>query len=350
MSDIRSRIRRGAAVLAVVCMAPPMAVGQQVDDTQQAERLKQARDKDVQPLLQYVAEYEAGQPAPVDFPMEFTTDFLKAAGNKTYVPYTVAIEQESLDAESMILHLRVVRRDDPAATVPVDLGASDQYEYEDLHFIDLRTPIRDEPYRISRAFAVAPGVFDVYVAMVESEVESEVEEGVKTSVLRQRLEVPDFFDGQLTTSTLMLAEHLDRLTQPLTADEQVLRPYALGSLEISPAWRAQFAKSEVLSLFFVIYNPMVSPETNKPEVVVDYDFHQRLGDTERFFNKTNSQLFNAQTLPAQFDLALGHQLVAGQTIQLNVFGVGEYRMEVTITDKMSGQSLTRDVNFSVRGS
>ena len=341
------------AVVVAVLGSGPGAAAQQPDDTQQEERLDQAQSKEVQPLLTIVDEYQAGQPAPMDFPMELRTDFLKAAGAKTYVPYTVAIDQPRLDAESVMLYLRVVSAAAPgdagAADASLEAEESDVYAYEDLHFVDLRPPGRGEPYRISRAFAVPPGAFDVYIALRERGQESEFG-GAKTSVLRQRLDVPDFFDGALTTSTLILAERLDRLAQPLPADQQVLRPYALGSLEIAPAWTNEFTKTESLSLFFVIYNSAVSPETHKPDVLVDYNFHQRSGTTETFFNKTNPQLLNAQTLPPQFDVAAGHQLVAGQTIPLNVFPVGDYRMEVTITDQTSGQSLTRDVNFSVRGS
>lgn len=326
------------------------AFAQQPDDTQQEERLKQARSDEVQPLLAAVDEYEAGQPAPMDFPIELRTDFLKATGSKTYVPYTVAVDQARLDADSVVLYLRVVRRADPAGAEAEAAPADEEgYAYEDLHFVELRLPARGEPYRISRAFAVPPGSFDVYIALRERGDDSGPG-GAKTSVLRRQVEVPDFDTGQLTTSSLILADRLDRLAEPLPADQQVLRPYAFGSLEVAPAWRHEFKKSGSLSLFFVIYNPAVSPETQKPDVVVDYNFHQRSGTTETFFNKTNPQLFNAETLPAQFDLALGHQLVAGQTIPLNVFPVGDYRMEVKITDKTSGESITRDVNFSVRGS
>jgi hypothetical protein len=56
---------------------------------------------------------------------------------------------------------------------------------------------------------------------------------------------------------------------------------------------------------------------------------------------------NAQTLPPQFDLAAGHQLPGSLAVPLASFPEGDYRLEVKVTDKTSGASLTRDVPFTV---
>src|SRR5438046_2390252 len=100
----------------------------------------------------------------------------------------------------------------------------------------------------------------------------------------------------------------------------------------------------------LIYNPKVDAN-NKPDVSVEYNFYQKqTGGAEKFFNKTNPQNLNAQTLPPQFDLASGYQLQSGQAVPLASFPEGDYRLEIKITDKVGNKSLTRDVNFSVSGS
>ena len=56
----------------------------------------------------------------------------------------------------------------------------------------------------------------------------------------------------------------------------------------------------------------------KPDITIDYGFYQKVADAEKgekFFNKTNPQVFSAKTLPPQFDPAMGHQLVAGQELR-----------------------------------
>jgi hypothetical protein len=100
----------------------------------------------------------------------------------------------------------------------------------------------------------------------------------------------------------------------------------------------------------LIYNPKTDAG-NKPDVLVEYNFYAKdNAGTEKFFNKTNPQNLNAQTLPPQFDFAAGHQLQSGQAVPLASFPEGEYRLEIKVTDKLANKTLTRDVNFSVAGS
>ncbi len=95
--------------------------------------------------------------------------------------------------------------------------------------------------------------------------------------------------------------------------------------------------------------------------MVEYNFCQAAAGTEpkagepckageKFFNKTNPQNLNAQTLPPQFDLAAGHQLQTGQAVPLASFPEGQYRLEIKVTDKIANKTLVRDISFSVSGS
>ena len=119
-------------------------------------------------------------------------------------------------------------------------------------------------------------------------------------------------------------------------------------MRITPVSDSTFAEDEDLSLIFLVYNPMLQAD-GKPDVTVEYNFHQQTADGEEFFNRTNPQNFNAQTLPPTFDFAAGHQLVAGQTVPLSLFPEGEYRLEIKVTDDTAGVSVTQDVMFTVGG-
>jgi len=167
--------------------------------------------------------------------------------------------------------------------------------------------------------------------------------------VKQTVTVPDFWSSELTTSSMILTDRMDPLAAPLARDQQVERPYALGSVEIVPALDSTFPKSEVLSLFFLVYNPTLGPD-KKPNVSVEYNFYQKTGGTEKYFNKTSPQEFNATTLPPEFDFDAGHQLVAGQSVPLTSFPEGEYRLEVKITDKMAVKTITRNMTFTVASS
>jgi hypothetical protein len=168
-------------------------------------------------------------------------------------------------------------------------------------------------------------------------------------VLKQTVTVPDFWNGELNTSSVIIAQRIDPLAAPLTPQQQADRPYALGAMEITPTIDLKFTKKQELSTFMLIYNPKTD-SANKPDVQVEYNFYSKPKDgPEKFFNKTNPQNLNAQTLPPQFDLAAGHQLQSGQAVPLATFPEGDYRLEIKVTDKLANKSLTRDVTFTVTG-
>ena len=83
-------------------------------------------------------------------------------------------------------------------------------------------------------------------------------------------------------------------------------------------------------------------------MTVEYNFYAKpAGAAEKFFNKTSPQDLNAKTLPAAFDMSLGHQLQTGQAVPLASFTPGDYRLEIKVTDKLGTKTVTRDVNFPV---
>ena len=159
---------------------------------------------------------------------------------------------------------------------------------------------------------------------------------------------------------MIVAQRIDPLPAPLTPQQQIERPYALGQIEIVPVTDMKMPKKAELQTFMIIYNPKTD-SMNKPDVTVEYSFCQAAAGSqpkagepckagEKFFNKTTPQALNAQTLPPQFDVSAGHQLQAGQGVPLASFPEGDYRLEIKVTDKIANKSITRDVNFTVSGS
>jgi len=228
-----------------------------------------------------------------------------------------------------------------------DKDKKPEYAYEDINTITLAA----DQKRISRSFTVAPGDYDVYVVVKEPTPDKAPKNAPapKVSLVKQAVTVPDLWNDELNTSSVIVAERIDPLPAPLTPQQQTERPYALGTMEIVPALDTKFTKQSELSTFLLIYNAKTDG-ANKPDVSVEYSFYVKAEGAEKFFNKTNPQNLNAQTLPPQFDFAAGHQLQSGQAVPLASFPEGEYRLEIKVTDKLANKSLTREVKFSVSGS
>jgi hypothetical protein len=353
------RQRRGvfALLVAVVCASSIGLLAQK--DKKQDE----AQKKEIQNIVKIVDDLAAGQPAPNDLTLAWLReDQLKAQGNKEYVPFTVTIDPSKVSGGTVALYWRVVAKT-AAAPEPAtgqkkddkkdkdkDKGKKGDYAYEDITFVPVTAG--QNPMRVSRSFTVPGGVYDVFIVAKEPTPDKAPKNAPppKISSLKQTVTVQDFWNGELATSSVILAQRIDPLPAPLTPQQQADRPYALGTMEILPAFDTKLSKKSELSTFMLIYNPKVD-SANKPNVMVEYNFYQKLaGSPEKFFNKTNPQNLNAETLPPQFDLAAGHQLQSGQAVPLASFPEGDYRLEIKVTDKIATKTLTKEVVFTVSAS
>ncbi|MEO8259241.1 MAG: hypothetical protein ABI868_17980 [Acidobacteriota bacterium] len=338
------------------------------DDKKQTDDQK----KEIQAVVKIADDLAAGQQAANDLGLAWgSADFMKAQGNKQYAPFTVTLDGARATGGTLAFYWRVVSKDaapppPPPAADSKDAKKDDkknppkrpEYAYEDISFVPVM-PGQTAPIRISRSITVPAGSYDVYVTVKEPTSTQKNAPAAKTAGIKQALTVPDFWNNELGTSSVIVAQRIDPLPAPLTPQQQIERPYALGQIEIVPMTETKLAKKVELQTFMIVYNPKMD-SMNKPDILVEYNFCQVAAGSqpkpgepcksgEKFFNKTTPQALNAQTLPPQFDVAAGHQLQAGQGVPLASFPEGEYRLEIKVTDKIANKSLTRDVNFTVSG-
>ena len=57
--------------------------------------------------------------------------------------------------------------------------------------------------------------------------------------------------------------------------------------------------------------------------------------------------YSADTMPAPFDLRLGHPVFAALSAPLDTLGRGSYRLEIIVNDRNGRRSATSDVAFTV---
>ena len=337
------------AIFTIPCVVLPVV----------AQEQEEAVRREIQSLAEVVEAAIQGQLVPTERPFGWENDFLKGEEG-TYVPFTLVIDPGLITSPSVVMYVLVTEYAETPEQATTERqneerGTQEQAEraqgvgtvFENAYLIDVDTSER-VAHRISRAFTVPSGKYDVYAAVKETNRPAETAEPARVMMLREQVTVPDFWTDQLATSSIMMAERVEPLAEPLSEEEQVADPYTLGMTRIIPVSDSTFTGGEDLSLVFLVYNSKLTPDS-KPDVTVDYSFHQRTSDGETYFNRTNPQNFNAQTLPPTFDLAAGHQLVAGQSVPLSLFPEGEYRLEIEVTDNTAGVSVTQEVTFTVGG-
>lgn len=365
-----------ASVAAALLAVAPAAAQDDLEDWQRAE---------LRSMLEAIEAALDDRIVPVSEPFEFRPDFLKGTDGNAYVPFTLSIDPARVDTPTLSMYLYVV---EPGDQDPA---------FEDAFFADASAG-GDGSIRISRAFAVPGGAYDVYIVLRESSEDLAPEsdppgdrdrarieqycgelfaddlssrfacqeqeylayrlqrrprlsydaddEGATMMMLRARVDVPDLWNDELQLSSIIVPELVEPLAAPLTPDEQILSPYSLGTTRIVPKLDEEFGKQAELSLIFLVYNPGMA-RASMPNITIEYTFHQRSADGEEYFNRTNPQHFNNQTLPPGFNLELGHQIVAGQTVPLSLFPAGDYRLEIKVTDNTNSAEIIENVMFTV---
>ena len=316
--------------------------------------------QEVQTLVDVVNAAVRGQVVPTARPFEWENDFLKGVEGKTYVPFTLVIDPVKITAPTIVMYVFVTEHaptDQPAAPDSDDRQSqadadqsqdvSTALEIQDAYFIDV-DPLESVAHRIRRAFSVPAGEYNVYVAIKERSPSEDTEAPATVMMLKEQLTVPDLWNNELAASTVIMIEQAELLDAPLSPEEQLANPYTIGRTRLVPVTDLIFAGSDELSLVLLVYNPSLNAD-NKPDVTVEYNFHRRTSAGEEYFNQTPPQRFTAETLPAEFDVSAGHQIVAGQTVPLSLFPEGDYRLEITVDDNASGASVIRDVMFTVGG-
>lgn len=293
------------------------------------------------PLFSLVEEASAGHPAPADVPLAWQSHVLKAEAGVNLVLFTLKVPQGGFTAFPLAMYLRVVQHG-ARARAPGPRDALAQYPFEDVAFFD-------EPRdgRISRAFAAPAGQWDLYVALGEP-AQSDLHVP-RTVVLKREVNLPDLSTG-LAVSSIIVADKIDvdAENKRLDFEDQLDDPYRLWGMRITPALATWFGHGKTLSTTFLVYNAGVS-ENDKPDVEIEYVFFRKKGNTEAFFGRTGPQMFNSRTLRPDFSVSAGDLLIGGQAVPLKKFPDGDFRLEITVRDKTSGKSLTRDVTFTVAG-
>jgi hypothetical protein len=363
------RILGLAVALTLVGAWPALAQRNNNNNRNQQQQQRPQADPDTVTLVQLVDAVAAGtQPAPSDIMVAWESNhFVKGQAGITYVPFTLQIDRNALPATgSAAVYIRAVNKNaPPPAPVappapqqnnnnrnnrnqpPPPAPAAPSYAWDNIHFLNIPAD-----GRLSRAIALQPGEYDLFIGVKEratppSDPKAAAPPPGKITLFRRDLSVPDFNKPELQTSSVILASAVEPITTQLTPVEQESNPYVFGPMRIVPVRDGKFAKASELQVIFWIYGATAAA-TGKPDVQVDFNFHQKLADgTEKYFNKTAPQELSAATLPPEFSVAAGHQLPGSLVVPMAPFPVGDYRLEIKVTDKPSGKVVTQNVNFTV---
>jgi hypothetical protein len=333
-------------VFAASASVPAYAQDKKPDAEQQQRKLSNDERKEYIALNELVDAVTAGkQPAPADIKLKFQHHFLKSSKN-VYIPYMLEVSGGTFSQYPVTMYVRAVRKPEAGAPAPAapTKGVDATWPFADVYFLTEKSlTTAGDVSELGRALELPAGEYTLYIAMRERQPKDRKQQP-KSVVLAQPLTVPDMNTG-LTTSSVILAKSLDPAPEQLTGQQQLEQPFTISGYKIVPTFGAPIPLAGELMFVFFIYNEGVAA-SGKPDVDVEYLFYRAAED--KAFTKLATQSFNATTLPGQFDLNLGHPVFVGQGIPVkDAFKPGDYKLEIKVTDKTNGQTVTRNIPFTV---
>ena len=357
----------GSCFVLVLCLSVVPSAAQRSGPTSQAVQMPRPQpDPDTVALVHFVD--AAIVAAPVvqtsdqtqgDIPLKWESAHFIKGQNGAYIPFSVSFDPALARSTDVAVYIRAVEKSQlpgvAAALSPASAAGTrppaPRYAWDNVHFLP-----RPTDGRITRAIALPPGDYELFVAVKERTSPAPTVTStpptampLKTGLLRHPLTAPDFNKPELQTSSVMLASAVQPVSSKLSPAEQEANPYVFGLMRIVPSSDGRFAKMNELQLLFWVYGA-TGLAGGKPDVSIDYSFFQKQPDgTDKYFNKTRPQELNPSTLPPEFNLAAGHQLPGSLIVDLMSFPSGDYRLEIKVTDKPSGKVVTQNVPFTVTG-
>ena len=213
--------------------------------------------------------------------------------------------------------------------------------FEDFDMAATATEV-DSTLVLRRSLTAAPGDYDLYVAWTVPAAKGPP----AVRVLKREVTLPPMPPAELALSTIILADDVQVRETVYPADQQTAHPYSIGATEITPARDDRYTNDERLAVFFQVVNPTATP-AGKPDVAIGFRLFQTTADGEKSLGALDSQYYNETTLPADFDVNLGHPVFAAMAARLATLPRGTFRLNVVATDRLSRRTASGDATFRI---
>ena len=257
---------------------------------------------------------------------DYRFDFLRVTGDTVLVPITVQIpnkeltfqNKEGVHVATMNLFARittltgrrvqvfedVITREIPESLLKATLKASSIYQKA--------VPLRPGLYRL-----------DIVIKDVNSG---------NVGVVNTRLPVPRYEDQKLATSTLILADLIERVPTRQVG----LGQFVIGATKVRPRLDRIFTTDDRMGIFLQVYNLGIDETTHRPSASVQFRI---LRDQREILNevRTSDQIENA-----------GQQMTLENSVALGTFQPGRYKLEIHVTDNVSKQKIASSADFTVK--
>jgi GWxTD domain-containing protein len=254
------------------------------------------------------------------------TDFLKVTNDTVLVPVTIQIPNGQLTFQSKDgIHSATMNIFGRVSTLTGRVVQT----FEDPVSKDFPDSLFQQSMKMQsiyqKAVPLRPGLYRLDLVI------KDVQSG-NIGVINSRLAVPRYDDDKLDTSSLILADQLEHVPAKQIGTGQ----FVLGSTKVRPRLESDFTTGDRLGIYLQVYNLKPDEKTHKSNAT--FRFTVKKGAEQILqFKETSEEM--KQT---------GDQITIERWLPLASLTPGKYTLEISATDTLSNQTISRTADFTVK--
>jgi len=153
------------------------------------------------------------------------------------------------------------------------------------------------------------------------------------SLVKGEVMVPDFWNDQLSLSSIILATELKPAPKAKTQSEAEFDPYTFGRYRAVPRFEPTFSSREAMNVLFQIYNAQ--------------SVHGEVSLLIEYFIVAPEGTYRLNPQEIKQPLEPGKALTGGTEIPLSPLKPGKYTFKIKVTDRHSSRKVEKKVDFQI---
>jgi GWxTD domain-containing protein len=268
------------------------------------------------------------------FPFDVRTDLVKVTDNTVLVPITLQIKNRDIT---------FVTKEGVATGLVNILGKVTTITHKTVQTFEETVQVEQPAELLQKsldrqsiywkAVPLLPGLYRLDIAI------KDVNNPDHIGIYGRALEVPEYHDEKLATSTLILADQMN----PVSSHEIGQGNCVLGNTKIcprvsaNPATPVSFKRAQQLNFWMQVYNLSINETTKSNEAQVTY----------RIVDASNNAVLLEKHLDSKDLGAHSDQLTVQNTVPMAGLQPGKYKVTIQINDGISKQEIAQSAPFVV---
>ena len=277
--------------------------------------------KDLEALVSETIRYNT-------LPMKVRADYIKVTDSTILTNVTIQFDRKDLQYQQKDniskATVNIYARITSIARRPINV-------FENVVSVEVPTELlakaMDGVSIYQKSVPLAPGMYRLNVVAKDIV-------GGNTSNYEMALNVPHYDEDKLSSSSLILADTIERLPTRSIGQGQ----FVIGDSKVRPRLSESFSRNEKMGIYAQFYNFQPDEKTKKPNGQIDYEITKKGSDKKvlEFSEDVNS-------IPG----ASAQQVTVEKLLPLQSLEPGQYTLKMKVTDKNKKEVLTPAATFTI---